>query len=253
MAAQIVKLIQTGSTNRDARAWIATGRLDAATGRLGTLLVAERQAAGIGRFGRSWSSPVGGLWCTLARPVEPGEGVLHDDLGLRVGVACVEFVRALAGPAHGDCVRLKWPNDVMVDGLKVLGVLCERVAGPAGAQWLLVGVGLNANFIADELPPEIRSNATSLRTALGVIVDLDAAAEDLARRLNEAIDAGPLSDAGVAAARSLLFGLGQAMLVSLPTGVKTTATLIALDRDGHAVLEQDGSRWAAPSSVMLGG
>lgn len=123
----------------------------------GTLVLAREQTAGRGREGRSWHSPPGGLYLSAvfrpARPALPplasvlaGLGVTHR---LDLGFPGLE-------PA------LKWPNDIVVDGGKLGGVLPEASSGPAGPRFLVVGVGLNVTPLGKDAPKEARRGATSL-------------------------------------------------------------------------------------------
>lgn len=231
-----------------------------------TLLVAAEQTGGVGRFGRAWSSPRGGLWCTLALPGPDARSA--DGLGLRVGVACAEFVRSLVPESDRARVGLKWPNDVLIDGRKVLGVLCEllvrerRVPGaessaashdgggpPDVPTVLLIGVGLNANFPDGALPESIRGSATTLLTATGQTINLARAAADLANALVVAAKRPGLDRATIIRARELLSGVGSIARFTLPDGQSMAAALVGLDRDGNPVVESDGSRWTLPSSV----
>ncbi|RMD62267.1 MAG: bifunctional biotin--[acetyl-CoA-carboxylase] synthetase/biotin operon repressor, partial [Planctomycetota bacterium] len=104
------------STSLEARRDVESGEL----GDQARLYVAKRQTRGLGRFRRSWASPAGGLWCTLAWPVNLEPRLVLEGLGLRVGVAVVHTVEhTLAAHGVGAPVQLKWPNDVMVKGRKI--------------------------------------------------------------------------------------------------------------------------------------
>lgn len=119
-----------------------------------TVLVAAAQAAGHGRGSNSWVSPPGGLYATWLAwlPVEALPG-----LPLAVGVACAEAVEALV---PGLAVGLKWPNDLVVGGRKLGGMLCHARGG--GEQcWVRVGVGINV-ACAPELAPGDPVRPTSL-------------------------------------------------------------------------------------------
>lgn len=219
------------------------------------LLVARRQTAGIGRFGRAWESPRGGLWMTLAMLMSRTHDVdapAHVGLGLRIGIACTRFVRDLLGGEAARHVQLRWPNDVVIDGRKVLGALCE-IVNSRGNTWFVAGVGLNANLSAEQLPEPLRAGATTLREAGASDIDLGGAAIDLATRLMLAAQPGELTTELLEEARLMLWAVGQEASVSLPTGLKVCATLISLDARGDAVFEQAGSRWVAPSSVRIDG
>lgn len=112
----------------------------------GTLVTAREQVAGRGRQGRTWSAPAGRtLLCSL---------VLRDPprlLPLVVGVAVAEEA--------GDRARVKWPNDILLDGRKVAGILVE---GRPQERWAVVGIGVNVALRDDDLPPELRERAGSL-------------------------------------------------------------------------------------------
>ncbi|MFO0911289.1 MAG: biotin--[acetyl-CoA-carboxylase] ligase, partial [Isosphaeraceae bacterium] len=140
----------------------------------GLVILAEEQSAGRGRRGRSWSAPARRsiLMSVLLFPPEP----LADAAWLTaLGAVAVAQVVELwtSHPA-----RIKWPNDVRVDGRKIAGILVERGAGA------VVGIGLNANLAADDLPPELAGSATSLQILLGRTVDRSDLARDLIRTLD---------------------------------------------------------------------
>ena len=118
----------------------------------GTVIVAEEQTAGRGRRGRAWASPRGGIWLSvILRPGIPVERV--PLIALSAAAATAQAIREATGlPA-----RVKWPNDVLVDGKKIVGILAE--AG-AGGEWVVVGIGINANIPLDVLPQATGSPAT---------------------------------------------------------------------------------------------
>jgi BirA family transcriptional regulator, biotin operon repressor / biotin---[acetyl-CoA-carboxylase] ligase len=142
------------STNDLARTLAHTGTAE------GTVVVAERQTAGRGRLGRAWSSPGGGLWLSvILRPRLPVER--WPTIGLAACTAVAEAIEATAAlPA-----RLKWPNDVLVGGRKVAGLLLESGLGEPA--WLVAGVGVNVNVAPGDLPVRPSYPATSLAAARG--------------------------------------------------------------------------------------
>jgi len=146
----------TGSTNKDlsdaARAGEGAGRL----------LVSEEQTAGRGRFERRWASPARSCvaMSALLEPTRPGPD--WGWLSLLAGMAVATGIERATG-AHPGRVHLKWPNDVLVDGGKICGILSERVESPeAGKAMAVVGIGVNISLSADELPVP---TATSLALA----------------------------------------------------------------------------------------
>jgi BirA family biotin operon repressor/biotin-[acetyl-CoA-carboxylase] ligase len=147
------------------------------------LVVAAEQVAGMGRSNRAWVSPRGGLWMTLAWGV-PGRMPDLGSLPLAAGLAVAEAVERLTSLD----IELKWPNDLLVGGRKLCGILCRGESG--GPRPLItVGVGLNANFPASMLGEGLRTPPTSLLDELGEAVPLgdlrDAIADSLIHRLDE--------------------------------------------------------------------
>lgn len=123
----------------------------------GLVIVADQQTAGRGRLGRAWASPPGGLWCSVV--LRPRVSATQAPLiGFAASLATAAAIQEITDlPA-----RLKWPNDVLVEGRKVSGVLLE--AGPA---WLVAGIGVNVNVAPEALPARPRYPATSLAAVLG--------------------------------------------------------------------------------------
>jgi len=122
---------QTRSTNDDAK------RLAQAGAGEGTIVIAGRQSGGRGRFGRTWASPEGGVYASvvLRPPLAPSE-LAPVALVVAVGVA-----RGLAG--LGCEVGLKWPNDVLLGGRKLAGILVETAAEVDCVEWVVAGIGVN--------------------------------------------------------------------------------------------------------------
>lgn len=142
------------STNDELRSLALAGAAD------GLILLAERQTAGRGRRGAAWFSPAGEslAFSVLVRPEEPK--ALWPRLALAAGLALAE-----AAETFGIQAGIKWPNDVWIRGKKVAGILVE-----AGADFAVVGIGLNVNSI--DFPPEVSEIATSLRLEAGAPLPL---------------------------------------------------------------------------------
>jgi BirA family biotin operon repressor/biotin-[acetyl-CoA-carboxylase] ligase len=104
----------------------------------GALVVADAQRSGRGRMGRSWSSEPGrGVWCTLVE--RPRDAKALDVLSIRVGLRLAEALDALAGARVG----VKWPNDLVLGGRKLGGILTEARWSGASLAWVAIGVGVN--------------------------------------------------------------------------------------------------------------
>jgi BirA family biotin operon repressor/biotin-[acetyl-CoA-carboxylase] ligase len=161
---------ELGSTQETARELAHDGAAQ------GTVVIAERQSAGRGRMGRSWHSPPGlNLYCTvILRPSIPIAEVPR--LSLTAGVAAAQ---ALEREAPGF-VSLKWPNDVWLKGRKTGGIIAEAVTDARQElECVLLGIGININLAADDIPPDLRDKATSLRVAVGHSCDRIAIADSL--------------------------------------------------------------------------
>ncbi len=161
---------RTDSTNARARELVEAG----APG--GTVVTADEQTAGRGRQGRSWTAPPGKalLYSAVLRPLDER----HLLLPLAVPVAVCEAAEELK---PGIECKVKWPNDVWVDGRKLAGVLIE--AKPQDG-WAVIGVGLNLSIAPDEFPPDLRDTAVSLSGSSG-----DTAAKVLNRHLAKWVEA----------------------------------------------------------------
>ncbi len=127
----------------------------------GTLVVAEAQSRGRGRLGRQWESPPGaGLYVSLLlRPVLPPTEM--PQITLTTAVAVARAVTRVTGVVPG----IKWPNDLLLDGKKLGGILTEMETESEQIRHLVVGLGLNVNNPA--FPPELAAIATSLALATG--------------------------------------------------------------------------------------
>lgn len=133
----------------------------------GALVIAEQQTQGRGRQGRAWHSPKGkGIYMSLVlKPRIP----LHftPQLTLLVAVALCRTMRQYVG----DKVGIKWPNDLLIGGRKVSGILLESRADDERLHYVVAGIGIGVNLTEDDYPPELRKIATSLRIETGAEVD----------------------------------------------------------------------------------
>jgi BirA family transcriptional regulator, biotin operon repressor / biotin---[acetyl-CoA-carboxylase] ligase len=157
----------------------STQRLLQADDPEGAVAVAEEQSEGRGRLGRSWHAPAGTsvLVSILLRPaINPAR---LPELSLIAGGAVAEAIAERTGlePA------IKFPNDVLLGGRKVAGILAE-----AGDGRVVLGIGLNANQTGEQLPPDTETEPTSLRLELGEPVDRAALLAAILSRIEQAYD-----------------------------------------------------------------
>ena len=161
----------TGSTMDDVAEWARAGADE------GAVVVAETQTASRGRLGRRWISDEGNLYFSVLFRPEPESLPLLSPLA---GVAVARSVRQVAGLYPS----IKWPNDVMIDGRKVAGILAESALSGAQIQHAIVGVGVNVALDVSS-DPEIAATATSLNHASGSEIDRP----ELLRRILQHMDA----------------------------------------------------------------
>ena len=121
----------------------------------GTVVLADVQTAGRGREGRTWYSPPGGVW--LGVLYRPGAQAFSPGVtAIRLGMAVADAVDAEVGSA---VAALKWPNDVLLRGRKLAGVLCEARWQGEALQWLAAGIGIN---VTNTIPEAVRDTAIAL-------------------------------------------------------------------------------------------
>ncbi|MBN9535707.1 MAG: biotin--[acetyl-CoA-carboxylase] ligase [Alphaproteobacteria bacterium] len=221
---RLVALQSVGSTNDEA------GRLADGGAPEGTVVWAREQQGGRGRRGRAWASPPGNLYSsTVLRPDCPAARAA--ELGFVAALAVGDLVPS------GRAVRLKWPNDVLVDGGKIAGILLESAVSQSGhVQHVVAGIGINVSF-APQLPDMRYPGA-----ALGGTVEaaLEALTAGLAARLAqwrrdgfESIRTAWLAQAGP---------LGATVDVRLGDGL-ASGRFAGLDLDGALLLDTaDGPR-----------
>jgi BirA family biotin operon repressor/biotin-[acetyl-CoA-carboxylase] ligase len=197
----------------------------------GTAVLAEEQTAGRGRRGRSFESPAGeNIYVTLVLRLAGGT---IRRLPLAVPTAVCAAIEAESVPA-----RIKWPNDIWIDGRKTCGMLIDLDDAPGGFV-AFPGIGINVNG-DPTLIPELRDTATSIRLAAGRHIDREALLARLCNHLEAALeswDAEQLSSEY--RARSLV--LGQRVTVSGHGAVLTGIAAAVLDDGSLQVRRDDGS------------
>ncbi|MFQ6019162.1 MAG: biotin--[acetyl-CoA-carboxylase] ligase [Dehalococcoidia bacterium] len=214
----------TGSTQDEARRLAETGAPE------GALVIAEQQRAPRGRLGRSYFTPPGGLWFSLLlRPRRTPEEVIALSLLAAVGVhRAIEAVTGLRA-------TVKWPNDLLLDGRKAVGILVELLSEQDVLRYAVVGVGVNANLRADDFPAELRATATSLRETMGREVSrlslLRRTLEHMETLYDDYLAQGP--GPILAAWRSLPSVLGQQVQVD---DLRQTWEGVAIDLDEDGAL-----------------
>ncbi|MEF2964319.1 biotin--[acetyl-CoA-carboxylase] ligase [Paenibacillus sp. M1] len=162
----------TSSTQEAARLLAEEGAAE------GTLVIAEEQTGGRGRQGRMWFSPPHkGVWMSLLlRPRRPL--AFAPQLTLLTAVAVCRAIRKVSGADAG----IKWPNDILIGGKKVCGILIESAGEDEMIKYCIAGIGIDVNLEPEDIPAELRSVATSLKIESGRHIDR---AELIAAVMNE--------------------------------------------------------------------
>lgn len=153
----LVHMGEVASTNAEAKKLAREGCPE------GTVIIAETQNGGKGRLGRVWFTPWSrGLWFSMVlRP--PVNLIDTPQITMVAAVSVATAIREHTGVAAG----IKWPNDILVDGKKVCGILVELNAEMDRVNFMVAGIGLNVNIKKDEFPPELENIATSLEIESG--------------------------------------------------------------------------------------
>lgn len=229
---RLVARDETGSTNDDAIEALARGE----TGPL--WVTARAQAKGRGRHGRSWNSPPGNLYASLLL-VEPCSQRRAAQFGYLIGLALHDALRALA-PAHAGRVRLKWPNDVLVDGAKIAGMLLEGHRSRDGRFALIAGMGVNIAFTPADTPyPAAKLDDLAPQADPAAL--FEALSGAFARRFatwrasaDEGAALADIREAWLARA----YGLDAQVTIRPPSGQRT-GRFVGLDGEGRLLLATD--------------
>ena len=157
VGSKITCLTETGSTNADAFRMAQEGAVE------GSVVLAETQNSGKGRLGRVWASPKGvNVYASvILRPkVKPYEAAQLTFLSAVAVARAVESLTTLKP-------EIKWPNDVLLSGKKIAGLLNEMNSETDGVNFVILGIGVNLNMAIDQFPEDLRHPATSLMIELG--------------------------------------------------------------------------------------
>lgn len=132
----------------------------------GAVVISEKQTKARGRLGKNWESPLGGVWLSII--LNPN--VNHSKIPLitlATGVA-VENTLKRIGVKNAE---IKWPNDILIHGKKVCGILTEAITSFNTIESVIIGVGIDANISIENFPEELRENMTTLNDEIGEKVD----------------------------------------------------------------------------------
>lgn len=204
----------------------------------GTLTVAERQTGGKGRRGRSWESPRGtGIWMSLIlRPKMPP--VHASMLTLTAALAVADGIESQTGCG----AWIKWPNDIVINGKKICGILTEMSADPDCINYVVVGMGINVN--TEEFPEGIRETASSIYLENGKKLKrsalVSAVMEAFEARYETFMETADMSGLMETYNRRLA-NCGRSVRVLAPSG-EYSGTALGIDRGGELLVKtEDGN------------
>ena len=226
----VVFLPEIDSTNNLVKTYLANGADE------GLVVVAESQTGGRGRMGRAWHSPpeVGVYLSVLLKPPIEPDHLPH--FTLLAGVAAVLTVNEFSHPP----ASLKWPNDVLIHGKKVCGLLCELTQNQGEPSGLIIGIGFNVNHLPDQFPEDLKNTATSLRVINSCLTDRLAVIRSFLMNLDREyqiyLKEGPRPMIEKWGLNTDLFG--KKVAITRGTDI-TTGTAMRLDELGRLVLRRD--------------
>lgn len=214
----------------------------------GTTVIADEQTGGKGRLGRTWVSPPGvNLYISLILRPAVSTGAAPQ-INLLAAVAVAEAIVQICGLTPA----IKWPNDVLVAGKKVCGILAEMQTEAGALRSLVLGIGVNVNAPLTAFPPELHDKASSLLLVGGRVVDRAAFTAALLTHLEKLyilwIEKGfsVLRPAWEHHAAELI---GKQISVAAPEGT-IAGTVLGLDSDGALLVR--GSNDETPRRVLAG-
>lgn len=204
----------------------------------GTVLISEIQTNARGRLGKKWEAPEGGVWMSLIlRPQVPPARI--GLITLATGVAIAKSIRSL-----GVDARIKWPNDVLIHGKKISGVLTEVNATFNEIDWIVVGIGIDSNLKLEDFSEDIRIGTTTLTEELPSKVDAN---ELIAVFLNEFEKVYQLYKDGEIETilkdwRNLADTIGKYVNITQTGGKITQGYVVGINNEGSLIIErQDGT------------
>ncbi len=233
------------STNRDAKALAYHGAPD------GTIVVAEEQTGGKGRLDRTFYSPRGkGIWFSIIlRP----KFLPHDapKCTLMTAVAIAEAMNRFNLRAE-----IKWPNDIMHDGRKLVGILTEITGEMGKITYVVIGIGINVNISRDEFPEELRDVATSLSELNGAPLSrvdfLRAVLEEFDKLYREVNDSGFGEILNRWRKYNVTLGKKVRVISAGDGGETFNGKAVDLDADGALIVETaDGRRTVYAGDVSI--
>ncbi|RFU68473.1 biotin--[acetyl-CoA-carboxylase] ligase [Peribacillus saganii] len=202
----------------------------------GTIVVAEEQVSGKGRLSRSWHSPkFTGIWMSIIlRPIIPIDKA--PQLTLLAAVAVVQAIEEVTDTLP----QIKWPNDILINGKKVTGILTEMQAESDGIHSVIIGIGINVNTKQDDFPDDLKEKATSIQIEQGKSISRAKLIQVLLLRLEKIYDL--YLEKGFSPIKQLWEGyavtIGRDIIATTLTGT-ITGRALGITEEGVLLLEDN--------------
>ena len=205
----------------------------------GSVIIAEKQTSGRGRSGKSWESPLGGVWLSII--LEPDEDYSKIPLiTLATGVAVAKTLEKIGV----ENPEIKWPNDIMINGKKVCGILTESVTNFNIIENVIVGVGIDANLDINDFPKELQNITTTLEKELEGKVDENLLIKTFLEEfeeINELFNHECYEDI-LKEWRSRSYTIGKTVEIRKPFNEYYEAYAIGISKEGSLIVEKtDGT------------
>ncbi|HPV97884.1 MAG TPA: biotin--[acetyl-CoA-carboxylase] ligase [Spirochaetota bacterium] len=226
-------LAKTGSTNAVAIGLAERGAAE------GVIVIADVQASGRGQMGRGWHSPggVGVYLSIIVRPPFPPREAPAINL-----IASIAVAESLPGVEPG-AITIKWPNDVLINGRKVSGILSEMRVNDDRIDFGIVGIGINVNNAGGSFPPEISATATSILIETGAPANRSAVVRSVLESFERHYRTMISSGAGPILKRwESLSGFMGRRIRSVDPGAVITGVASGMDLNGHLKITDEEGR-----------
>lgn len=221
---------EVGSTNTLAK-YLAKNGIEN-----GSVVISEKQNNGRGRTGKSWESPLGGVWMSII--LSPEVDISKIPLiTITTGVAVAIALEKIG--VHNP--EIKWPNDIMINGKKVCGILTEAVSNFNTIENIIVGVGIDANLSIEKLPGELQEITTTLEIELGKKVNENILIKlflEEFERVYELLKDDCVEDI-LREWRKRSYSVGKLVEVRKPHQKSYDAYVIGITKDGELVVEKN--------------
>lgn len=216
------------STNNEAKKWAREGTKE------GTVVIAEEQTMGRGRLGRNWTSPkYKGIWMSII--LRPDIAPMKVSKITQIGAAAV----TMAAEEMGIDTFIKWPNDIIMNGKKVCGILTEMSGELTKVNYVIMGIGINVNIEKEEFPEEIQIVASSLKIEKGQYIKrkelVSKVLNNFENLYNEFINEGKI-DKSIEICRKKSILIGKQVRI-IEREKETKAKALDLSKDGKLIVQ----------------